>query len=75
MVALEGITLEYVDECINYDLPNDPVTFTQRWGRFDRTGRTRNFRMLILRDKSQTLAREEDALGKIKQHSEIVVED
>ncbi|MDA2923112.1 hypothetical protein MYX65_00395 [Acidobacteria bacterium AH-259-L09] len=74
-VELEGVTLEYVDECINYDLPSDPVTFEQRWGRFDRFGGTSEFKMLVLRDKAKTLAWEEEILEKIRRHGGVAIEE
>lgn len=58
-VASEGVTLEYVDECINYDLPTNPQAFEQRWGRFIRLGRKSEFRMIVLRDESKALQWEE----------------
>ena len=65
-VAPEGVTLEYVDECINYDLPTNPQAFEQRWGRFIRLGRKSEFRMIVIRDESKALQWEE-ALLKILQ--------
>lgn len=65
-VALEGITLEFVDECINYDLPLNPLKFEQRWGRFLRAGRESEFRMVVLRDLSKSLRWEEELLNKLE---------
>lgn len=59
-IALEGISLEYVDECINFDLPLNKLEFEQRWGRFLRMGRKGGFRMYILKDKSQSLPWEDN---------------
>lgn len=56
---LEGVSLEFVDESINYDLPIDPTKLEQRWGRFLRIGRKREFRMVFMRDKSKSLIWEE----------------
>jgi len=61
-VAPEGVTLEYVDECINYDLPTNPQAFQQRWGRFIRLGRKSEFRMIVIRDGSKALQWEEALL-------------
>jgi len=61
-VAPEGVTLEYVDECINYDLPTNPQAFEQRWGRFIRLGRKSEFRMIVIRDESKALQWEEALL-------------
>jgi superfamily II DNA/RNA helicase len=65
-VALEGITLEFVDECINYDLPLNPLKFEQRWGRLLRAGRESEFRMVVLRDLSKSLRWEEELLNKLE---------
>jgi len=64
-VSLEGISLEFVEECINYDLPMNPLLFEQRWGRFLRLGRKDNFRMLSLKDESKSLKWEESLLKRI----------
>ena len=61
--ASEGATLEYVDECINYDLPINQQAFDQRWGRFLRLGRKRDFRMLVLKDESKTLLWEDEVFN------------
>jgi len=58
--SLSGITLEFVNKCINYDLPPNPQVFEQRWGRFLRLGRNTDFEMVILRDESNSLPWEED---------------
>lgn len=58
--ASTGVNLEYVDECINYDLPLNTLVFEQRWGRFLRFGREREFRMVILIDESKALKSEEE---------------
>lgn len=58
--GLEGVALETVAECINYDLPIDTRMFKQRWGRFARFGRKRRFRMVVFRDRSKALSWEED---------------
>ena len=57
--SLTGIELEFVDKCINYDLPANPNIFEQRWGRFLRLGRISNFEMVVLRDESNSLPWEE----------------
>ena len=59
-VSSEGAQFEYVDICINYDLPWNPEALEQRWGRFLRLGRQRPFVMVALRDLSKPLAWEED---------------
>ena len=61
-VAVEGAVLEYVDECINYDLPLNPNVFEQRWSRFLRVGRKDEFRMVVLEDQSKTLQWEKEFL-------------
>jgi len=50
-----GFAMEFADECINYDIPWDPMGLEQRWGRFIRYGRTKPFTMIILKDDSRTL--------------------
>ena len=65
-VASEGVTLHYVDECINYDLSLTPDRFEQRWGRFLRVGRKTEFKMVILRDLSKSFTWEEDLLKRIE---------
>ena len=62
-VSSEGVPLEYVDECINYDLPINPHVFEQRWGRFLRLGRKGEFRMIFLRDQSKALLWEENLIN------------
>ncbi len=59
----ERVTLEYVDDCINYDLPVNPQAFKQRWERFLRFGRKSNFRMLVLKDESKALQWEDKLLN------------
>jgi superfamily II DNA or RNA helicase len=61
-VASEGVTLEYVDECINYDLPVTQQVFEQRYGRFLRLGRKSDFRMVFLIDQSKALVWEGEVL-------------
>jgi superfamily II DNA/RNA helicase len=63
---LEGVSLEFVDESINYDLPIDPTKLEQRWGRFLRIGRKSEFRMVFMRDKSKSLIWEEKLFDKLK---------
>ncbi len=64
-----GFALDYVDECLNYDLPESPDKFEQRRGRFDRYGRTTDFEMVWLRDRSKSLAWEERTLQLLEQTS------
>lgn len=54
-----GIALGFVDECVNFDLPESRDKFEQRWGRFLRISRTTGFDMVFLRDTSKSLAWEE----------------
>jgi len=61
-LALEGITLESVDECINYDIPSNPNIFEQRWVRFLRAGRQTDFKMDVLLDRSKVFPWENDIL-------------
>jgi len=65
-VLLEGVRLELVDECINYDLPLNPLNLEQRWGRFLRIDRQSEFRMVVLRDQSKSLLWEEELLSKLE---------
>ena len=58
--GLEGVALENVAECINYDLPIDTRMFKRRWGRFARFGRKGGFRMVVFRDQTKALSWEED---------------
>lgn len=58
--GLEGVGLENVDECINYDLPPNKQMFAQRWGRFVRFGRKGKFKMVVFRDQTEALSWEED---------------
>jgi len=67
-IALEGAALEYVDECISYDLPLNPNVFEQRWVRFLRVGRKSEFRMVILKDQSKALPWEEE-LSKVLENT------
>jgi len=64
--ASEGLVLENVDECINYDLPPDPHMFEQRWGRFIRFGRKARFRMVVFIDQSKALFWEEKQLKHLR---------
>lgn len=64
--ASEGLSLQYVDECINYDLPPDPRMFEQRWGRFIRFGRKTEFKMVVFIDQSKALFWEEEQLKALK---------
>jgi superfamily II DNA or RNA helicase len=64
-----GIALGYVDQCVNYDLPESPEHFEQRWGRFFRIDRTTDFEMVLLRDTSKSLAWEEQMLKLLGQSS------
>lgn len=68
VIALEGAALEYVDECISYDLPLNPNVFEQRWVRFLRVGRKSEFRMVILKDQSKALPWEEE-LSKVLENT------
>ncbi len=66
VAALEnigGVALGYVDQCVNYDLPERPEIFEQRWGRFLRIERTTDFEMVLLRDTLESLAWEEHILN------------
>jgi superfamily II DNA or RNA helicase len=63
--ASEGLELENVDECINYDLPSNPSMFEQRWGRFMRLGRKAEFGMTVFVDRSKALLWEEEQLKTI----------
>ena len=65
-VASEGLSLQYVEECINYDLPTDPRMFEQRWGRFIRFGRKTEFKMVVFIDQSKALFWEEEQLKALK---------
>jgi len=66
--SMEGNALEYVGECINYDLPHSPVWFEQRWGQFLRFGRRDDFRMVILRDRARALRWEEGLLDELEKN-------
>lgn len=68
--VVSGMAMEFVDECINYDLPLNQMGLEQRRGMFDRLGRTRPFRMTILRDESRTLVEVEDMVDTILQKME-----
>ena len=59
-------TLEYVDECINYDFPMDINNFEQRWGSFFRVGRKGEFRMVIFRDQTKAFEWEDNLIKKIE---------
>lgn len=60
--GLEGVALENVAECINYDLPIDARMFERRRGRFARFGGKGRFRMVVFKDQSEALSLEEDLL-------------
>jgi len=62
-VALEGINLHFVSECINFDLPAEYSRFEQRWGRFLRIGRETPFQMFVLQDQGMSLDWEERILA------------
>jgi superfamily II DNA or RNA helicase len=70
-VASEGVTFEYANEGINYDLPTNKLAFEQRWGRFIRFGRKTNFGMLFLRDQSETLEYENTLLRTLADTSQV----
>jgi len=63
--ASEGTTLEYVDQCISYDLPPNMDAFEQRWGRFLRIGQKPEFRMVVLIDQSRSLRWEGELIENI----------
>ncbi|MGD0916898.1 MAG: DEAD/DEAH box helicase [Thermodesulfobacteriota bacterium] len=65
-VGLEGLSLPYVDECINYDLPLNKQKLEQRWGRFLRLGAKREFQMVALRDLSKVLQWEEELINSLE---------
>lgn len=64
--GLEGVGLQNVDECINYDLPLNMQMLEQRWHRFIRFGRKSKFTMIFLRDQSEALPWEEDLFKALK---------
>lgn len=64
--AAEGVALDYVDECVNYDLPMRPAALEQRWGRFLRIARKRSFKMTTLVDRSGASTWEEQVLKKFR---------
>ncbi|GAI13585.1 unnamed protein product, partial [marine sediment metagenome] len=64
--AAEGVALDYVDECVNYDLPMRPAVLEQRWGRFLRIARKRSFKMTTLVDRSGASTWEEQVLKKLR---------
>lgn len=68
--TLEKISLEYVDECINYDLPYNMNIFEQRMKQFLRAGRRRDFKLDILIDESNILPWEKNNLNIIKKYIE-----
>jgi len=74
-VSQEGISLQFVEECINYDLPMNPLLFEQRWGRFHRLGRKDNFRMLSLKDESKSLQWEESIFKRIAETTTLINND
>jgi len=64
--AAEGVALDCVDECVNYDLPMRPAVLEQRWGRFLRIARKRSFKMTTLVDRSGASTWEEQVLKKLR---------
>jgi len=50
-VSREGTDLKFVDQCINYDLPRSEIAMEMRWARFNRIGREKPFKMLVLKDE------------------------
>jgi superfamily II DNA/RNA helicase len=46
----QGLELSFVDQNINYDMPSNEMRMEIRWGRFDRFGRKKPFKMLALLD-------------------------
>ncbi len=65
--AIAGVSLEFVDECINYDLPTNKDIFEQRWGRFLRLGRHSEFEMIILKDEASSLPWEEEIVKVVEE--------
>lgn len=59
-VSSKGLTFEYVDECINYDLPLNAKILYLRWTRFHRISRKKDFSMSFIKDESKALPWEEE---------------
>ncbi len=68
--VLKGISLEYVDECINYDLPTNPDLFKVRWARFMRTGQQTGFKMDVLVDRSKVFPWEDYILKIVEKYED-----
>ena len=68
-----GIAISFVDECVNYDLPENAEKFEQRWGRFLRISRTSDFDMVLLQDTSKSLAWDEIILRLLEKSGWIFV--
>ena len=64
--SLKGLTFEFVQEGINYDLPTNKNIFDIRWGRFARFGRKTEFNMIAFIDQKNALDYEITILEKLK---------
>ena len=62
----EGVNLQFVDVCVNYDLPITPHIFSQRIGRFMRLGRENNLQVITFEDDSEILSSEKIILNSIR---------
>jgi len=65
-ISLKGVSFEFVEECVSYDLPLNALTLYLRWTRFNRISRKTDFRMSVLKDDSKALPWEENLLKVIE---------
>ncbi|MDD4070429.1 MAG: DEAD/DEAH box helicase [Candidatus Izemoplasmatales bacterium] len=53
--SLKGISLEYIEECINYDLPRSPTLIYIRLSRFIKPDQKNIVRMFSLKEKAKSI--------------------
>jgi len=64
--ASEGVSLNFVDAAIHFDLPVSPLLFAQREGRYDRFGRETPCAVFFFRDETGALPPEEVLLDMVQ---------
>jgi superfamily II DNA or RNA helicase len=64
-IASEGIDFQFVEECINFDLPTNALQLEQRWGRFLRFNRHIPFQMSFFQDLNRSFEWEDHLLANL----------